>query len=121
MDSPRTAPRQSIQIGLALVVAALGAAVLIVAGGHGGPSAAPATRAGVHAKSPNQGLWIVDTDQAKLVHTVALPPGLYGGSLGGGYGWWTTGTGIVQLSQTTGAVINTFPVKGGAKSVVYAG
>lgn len=96
------------------------AAILLLAGGHGGNTPATGKR-GDGAGEPAHGLWIVDTQTARLVHTTALPPGVYGGSVGGGFAWMADGKGVAQLDQTTGQLVRTFPVQGGAIAVVYAG
>lgn len=100
-------------------VAAALAAILILSG-HGGRPSAIEDR-GHLAGEPAQGLWIVDTGTARVVHTIALPAGVYGSSEGGGFAWVADREGVSQLDQMTGRVLRTFPVMGGALAVVYAG
>ena len=103
----------------AVVVGAVG--VLLFAGGNRGTPGVVSRHHGHVSELPAQGLFVVDTAGAQLVHTVALPAGLGGGDVGGGFGWLADDDGVLQLNQLTGSPVKTFPIAGGAAAVVYVG
>src|SRR5262249_28471839 len=106
-------------VAMAAIVA-VAAGILLLAGGQRGSTPTAANHHSQRAAPlPKQGLVVVDTVQ-RTVHTVALPPGLGGGDVGGGFGWAASSRGVIQLNQRTGGVITTLPVPGGTMDVLYA-
>jgi len=101
----------------AVVVGAVG--ILLVAGGNPGHTPiAGRHHQGRASPLPAQGLFVVDTTRARVIHTAALPAGLGDGDVGGGFGWLADDDGVLQLNRLTGSPLKTIPT-GNAAAVVY--
>jgi len=114
--------KSGIVVVTAVVVVVVAVGILLVAGGNRRGTPDVVRHHDGHAPPlPAQGLFVVNTAQARLVHTVALPTGLGGGDVGGGFGWLADDDGVLQLNPRTGSPVKTLRIAGGAAAVVYVG